>query len=176
MTTENQSARRLLTRFRRTPINGPPTTLPAKSQRLMVSRSVNISSSLRSNVSISTSKVRENAPTDDPHTPQTLRSDLSQRQHWLRGRQLRPVETPGPNLRFPQLLQSTRSHRRTSVHPAYTRLPRRQTGLCRYGLGSHCQTLFCNVPPQIRSPAPLRTWVPVIHLMPELGNRVHPPT
>ena len=66
MATENHNARRLPTRFRRAPVNGPPTTLPAKSQRLVVSRSVNISSSLRSNVSISPSKVRENAPTERP--------------------------------------------------------------------------------------------------------------
>ena len=41
---------------RQRPVNGPPTTLPAKSQRLVVSRSVNISSS----------KVRGNAPTERP--------------------------------------------------------------------------------------------------------------
>ncbi len=66
MGTENQNARQLLTRFRRAAIDGPPTTLPAKFKRPVVSRSVDISSSLRSKVSISPSKVLENAPTERP--------------------------------------------------------------------------------------------------------------
>jgi len=73
---------------------------------------------------------RARTPGDHSSVSGARPSTARQRRHRLRCRQLRPVETPGPNLRFPQPQQSTRSHRRTNVHPTYRRLPGRQTDLC----------------------------------------------
>jgi hypothetical protein len=73
---------------------------------------------------------RARTPGDHSSVSGARPSTARQCRHWLRCRQLRSVETLGPNLRFPQPQRPTRSHRQTNVHPDYPCLPRMKTGLC----------------------------------------------